>query len=161
MAMGLDSAGAEVVEPASGGCEALAAGGLGTVYMAERYQIRVKGPLKRAPALVKPAPEGARDKFLAATVDCHSQVGSNWLWKYVADAQIAHAEMSILGRAGGNEPRSAGQVRVLRDQQDGAVLRVPPEGLGPIDRTLLNGAVLQLCIDLAHSAEPDARFARA
>jgi len=61
MAKGLDSAGPEDVEPASAGCEVLAAGGLGTVYMAERYQIRVKGPLKRAPALVKPAPEGAKD----------------------------------------------------------------------------------------------------
>src|SRR5215472_4312733 len=46
MAKGFDSADAEVVEPASAGCEPLAAGGLGTVYMAERYQIRVKGPLK-------------------------------------------------------------------------------------------------------------------
>src|SRR5215472_11186640 len=74
MAKGFDSAGVEVVEPASAGCEAPAAGGLGTVYMDARYQIRVKGPLKRAPALVKPAPEGAKDK-------------SSWLWRSTVTAR--------------------------------------------------------------------------
>src|SRR5579859_404481 len=63
------------------------------------------------------------------------------LWQYVPDAHVAHAEMSILGRARSHEPRSASQVRSLRDQQHRAVLRVLPEGLGPFDRSLLERPV--------------------
>src|SRR5262249_5507075 len=50
--------------------------------------------------------------------------------------------MSVLGRAGGNEPRRARQVGSLRDQQHSSILRVPPESLVPVDRALLDRAVV-------------------
>src|SRR5262249_27840928 len=63
------------------------------------------------------------------------------LWQHVANAQITHTEVSVLGCAGGHKPGRAGQVRSLCNQQEGSVLRVSPEGLRPGDRALLNGAV--------------------
>src|SRR5215831_11631640 len=52
MAKGFDSPVAGVVGPTSESCcESRAAGGLGTVYMAARYQIGVKGPLKMSAGL--------------------------------------------------------------------------------------------------------------
>src|SRR5712691_12482461 len=49
--------------------------------------------------------------------------------------------MGILRRAGSDKPRGTAYVRRLGDQQHGAVLRVSPEGLGPVNGAFLNDAV--------------------
>src|SRR5215469_17341987 len=78
------------------------------------------------------------------------------LRQYVADAQVAHGEVRILGRAGGNEPRRARQVGSLRNQQHSSILRVSPESLVPVDRALLNGPVVG--VGRVRSAEADERL---
>ena len=88
--------------------------------------------------------ERAPDESGALVVQAKTNTWVAKLGQYVADAQKAHGEVSILGRAGGNEPRRARQVRDLRNQQDCAVLRVPPKDLIPVDRPLLDGAVVAL-----------------
>src|SRR5258708_6651410 len=66
---------------------------------------------------------------------------SSLLGQYVAETHIAHAEVGVLRRTSGYKPGAAGDVRGLGDQQDCPVLRVLPEGLGPVNCGLLNGAV--------------------
>src|SRR5260370_27167033 len=49
--------------------------------------------------------------------------------------------MGILRCGESHKPRRTAHVRRLGDEQQGAVLGVFPEGLGPVKRYLLNGAV--------------------
>src|ERR1700731_1834529 len=61
------------------------------------------------------------------------------LWQYVAHARVNHHEVSILRRSGSHKPRAPSQVRSLGNQLNSSVLRVLPEGLGPVEGSLLNG----------------------
>src|SRR5215472_4360581 len=100
--------------------------------------------------------ERAPDESGALVVQAKTNTWVSKLGQHVADAQITHGEVSILWCAGGNEPRSAGQVRSLRDQQHSSILRVSPESLVPVDRALLNGAVV--VVTGVHASKPDNRF---
>ena len=108
--------------------------------------------------------ERAPDESGALVVQAKTNTWVAKLGQYVADAQKAHGEVSILGRAGGNEPRRARQVGSLRDQQHSSILRVPPEGLVPVDRTLLDsaatnvGRALESLCGHARKAEADIRM---
>src|SRR5713226_1215052 len=73
----------------------------------------------------------------------------------VTQAYVLHEEMGILRRPGSHKPRRTAHVRRLGDQQHGAVLRVSPEGLGPIDGGFLNDAVLAGGATFVEPAEPD------
>src|SRR5215510_5141615 len=63
--------------------------------------------------------------------------------------------MRVFGRAGGDKPWSAGQIRILSVVLHCAVLRVLPKSLDPIDRHLLNGTVIS--VGRARSAVSDDR----
>src|SRR5262249_52822607 len=64
------------------------------------------------------------------------------LGQHIPQAHIAHDQVRVLGRSHSHKPRRPGYVRNLVDQQHGAVLRVSPEGLRPVNRAFLNGTVL-------------------
>src|SRR5713101_2373789 len=83
------------------------------------------------------------------------------LRQHVAQAHVAHHQVSVLGSAGGYKPRSARHVGSLRDQQDSAVLWVSPESLRPVKRGFLNGFVHDVAAGLADSAEADHRLGNA
>jgi len=80
------------------------------------------------------------------------------LRQYVFQTHVSHGEMCVLRRPNGNEPRAAGYVRSLGNEQESAILRVFPEGLRPIDGDFLNGAVLDAGVSFIDSAESDNRF---
>src|ERR1700722_811300 len=60
----------------------------------------------------------------------------------VTDACVHHAEMRILWRVRSYEPRSAGEVRILRVILKRAVSIALPECLQPVECNLLNGSVV-------------------
>src|SRR6202035_3454502 len=60
----------------------------------------------------------------------------------VTDACVHHAEMRILWRVWSYEPRSAGEVRILRVILKRPVSIALPECLKPVECNLLNGSVV-------------------
>ena len=65
-----------------------------------------------------------------------------WLRQHVAEPDVTHGEVRVLGLIGGNKPRRTSQVRCLHDEQHSAVLRILPERLGPVDGSFLDRAVV-------------------
>src|SRR5262249_3005093 len=64
--------------------------------------------------------------------------------------------MRVFGRAEGYEPRGTRYVRSLGYQLHGAVLRIFPESLCPVDRSFLDGAVG--AVGRVRAAKADERF---
>jgi hypothetical protein len=78
------------------------------------------------------------------------------LRQHVFQADVSHHQVSILRRSCRHKPWRARDVRRLRNQQYGAVLRVFPEGLRPIDGAFLDSAVVG--VGRVGSAEADKRL---
>src|SRR4029077_7003768 len=83
----------------------------------------------------------------------HAQQGTCGGRQNVTETGINHGEVCILGIARTYKPRSASQIGILDVSLQGSIPAVLPESLQPIERDLLNGAVVG--IRRAGSAVPD------
>src|ERR1700676_2785783 len=62
----------------------------------------------------------------------------------VAEVDVCHTQVRILGSAGGDDPRRAAEVRELSDERERSIIRISPESWDETDGGLLNASVVAI-----------------